>query len=188
MARAAPKSRSMRLTFRPAEPSDAASVVALRVDTARALTARFGQGHWSGEATERGVLYHLRISTVWLAFRGRAPVATFRLGTRKPWAIDVSYFSAVASPLYLTDMAVRPDLQRQGVGTRCVDAMIGIARKLPADAIRLDAYDADAGAGDFYAKCGFREVGRVSYRGTPLVYFEMVLSTDDVASLTRRRR
>ena len=45
----------------------------------------------------------------------------------------------------------------------------------PADAIRLDAYDAPAGAGDFYAKCGFREVGRATYRGVPLVYFELLL-------------
>ena len=45
----------------------------------------------------------------------------------------------------------------------------------PADAIRLDAYDADAGAGDFYAKCGFREVGKATYREVPLRYFEKLL-------------
>ena len=50
-----------------------------------------------------------------------------------------------------------------------------IARAWPGDAIRLDAYDAAAGAGEFYAKCGFREVGRATYRGTPLIYFELML-------------
>ena len=40
------------------------------------------------------------------------------------------------------------------------------------DAIRLDAYDAPAGAGGFSARCGFREVGRAAYRGVPLIYFE----------------
>ena len=40
-------------------------------------------------------------------------------------------------------------------------------RAWPADAIRLDAYDAAAGAGGFYAKFGCTEVGRVSYRDTP---------------------
>ena len=48
-------------------------------------------------------------------------------------------------------------------------------RQWPGQAIRLDAYDAPAGAGDFYRKCGFREVGRVVYRGVPLVYFELLL-------------
>jgi hypothetical protein len=48
-------------------------------------------------------------------------------------------------------------------------------RAWPGDAIRLDAYDAEAGAGKFYAKCGFRERGRVVYRKTPLIYFELIL-------------
>lgn len=43
------------------------------------------------------------------------------------------------------------------------------------DAIRLDAYAGAAGAAGFYRAAGFREVGQVTYRGTPLVYFEMLL-------------
>ena len=151
------------------------AVVALRASTARDLTKRFGHGHWSGEPTERGTLYDMRISKVWLARSGRAVVATFRLGTRKPWAIDRSYFSESEHPIYLTDMSVRPDYQRRGVGRRCVDEIVRIARAWPADAIRLDAYDTEAGAGDFYARCGFQHVGNAVYRRVPLVYYEMVL-------------
>jgi hypothetical protein len=33
----------------------------------------------------------------------------------------------------------------------------------------------EATAKAFYAKCGFREVGRVIYRKTPLVYFDLLL-------------
>jgi GNAT superfamily N-acetyltransferase len=50
-----------------------------------------------------------------------------------------------------------------------------VARAWPADAIRLDAYDGAVGAGGFYAKHGFKEVGRVVYRGTRLIYFELLL-------------
>jgi hypothetical protein len=50
-----------------------------------------------------------------------------------------------------------------------------IAESWPADAIRLDAYDAKAGAGSFYSKCGFHERGRVVYKGDPLVYYELLL-------------
>jgi hypothetical protein len=49
------------------------------------------------------------------------------------------------------------------------------ARARPANAIRLDAFDAEAGAEGFYAKCGFLEVGRVTYRKAPLISFELVL-------------
>jgi GNAT superfamily N-acetyltransferase len=82
----------------------------------------------------------------------------------------------VTKPLYLTGMAVHPDFQRKGVGRLLMKHAEVTARAWPADAIRLDAFDADAGAGQFYAKCGFRKRGRVTYRKAPLVYFELVLT------------
>jgi hypothetical protein len=50
-----------------------------------------------------------------------------------------------------------------------------IARAWPTDAIRLDSYDAPAGAGGFYASCGYREVASVVYRDVPLIHHECVL-------------
>jgi GNAT superfamily N-acetyltransferase len=72
-------------------------------------------------------------------------------------------------------MVVAPALQRQGIGRSCLEEVRRICRRWPADAVRLDAYDAPAGAGKFYEKCGFRDIGRASYRGCPLAYFEAVL-------------
>jgi GNAT superfamily N-acetyltransferase len=54
------------------------------------------------------------------------------------------------------------------------------AASWPADAIRLDAFDADAGAGGFYEKCGFEERGRVVYKGDPLKYYELVLTAKPI--------
>lgn len=51
-----------------------------------------------------------------------------------------------------------------------------VALAWPADAIRLDAFDAEAGAGGFYAKCGYREVAHIVYKVDPLVYFERMLT------------
>jgi GNAT superfamily N-acetyltransferase len=70
---------------------------------------------------------------------------------------------------------VAPDRQRRGLGRDLVREAISVARAWPSQAIRLDAYDAPAGAGAFYLKCGFREVGRVTYRKVPLIYFELLL-------------
>jgi GNAT superfamily N-acetyltransferase len=167
--------RAIRLVFTLADEATAPAIAGLRIETARALTERFGRGHWSGEASERGVLAGMRQSKVWVARRGKDVVATFRMSTTKPWAIDKAYFARSSHPLYLTDMAVRPDLQGLGIGRRCLDRAVQYAAAWPADAIRLDAYDAEAGAGDFYAKCGFREVGRVTYRGVPLTYYERLI-------------
>jgi ribosomal protein S18 acetylase RimI-like enzyme len=121
------------------------------------------------------VRYGLKTSRILVARRGSEIVATIRLATKKPWAIDLTHFTAVPRALYLHEMAVAPDLQRQGIGRALMRQAIAVAGAWPSQAIRLDAYAAAAGAGGFYSKCGFREVGRATYRKVPLVYFELLL-------------
>ena len=150
-------------------------VAAVRVAAADQLTKQFGDGHWSAHTNEAAVLRDMKASRV-LAIRDRNDiVGTLTLQTRKPWSIDVSYFTPCQRPLYLINMAVRPDRQRQGVGSLLLAEALTMARSFPADAIRLDAYDSAAGAGDFYRKCGYRQVGGMAFRGVPLLYFERML-------------
>jgi GNAT superfamily N-acetyltransferase len=165
----------MRVKLREAADTDALNIAELRSAVAETLTRHFGAGHWSRVATERGVRSEMDESKVFVAQHKGRLVATLRLTTRKPWAIDRSHFSASERPLYLISMAVAPDMQRQGIGRQCVEQIREIGRRWPADAIRLDAYDAPAGAGMFYAKSGFRNVGRGKYRGCPLLYFEWLI-------------
>jgi len=165
----------MRIKMEMATAADALDIVALRTAVAGKLTAQFGQGPWAGISTEKVVRFDLRTSKVFVVRRKGRLIATLRLAAKKPWAIDLKYFSACQRPLYLLSMAVAPDLQRQGIGRVCLEEVKKVCRQWPADAIRLDAYDAPAGAGRFYGKCGFRDVGRASYRGCPLAYFEMRL-------------
>lgn len=106
--------------------------------------------------------------------RGKA-IVTLCLAEKKPWSIDPSYFSKAKKPLYLVGMAVAPKFQGKGIGRRCMAEVEKIARAWPTDAIRLDSYDAPAGAGGFYASCGYREVASVVYRDVPLIYHECVL-------------
>lgn len=165
----------MRLKFRDATPDDAPVLAAMQNAVAGALTARFGEGHWSSMSTERGAVLALQHARVRVGRSGKRLLTVLRLATKKPWAIDVSYFSAVNRPLYLTGMAVSVAHQGQGLGRLALDDACAVASAWPADAIRLDAYGAEAGAGSFYARCGFRECGRVVYRRVPLVYYELLL-------------
>jgi GNAT superfamily N-acetyltransferase len=160
------------LGFREATPDDALKIASLRSASANALTGKFGHGPWSSLATERGVLSSMRHSRVIIAVASDSIVGVLRLAMKKPWAIDVTYFTQCRRPVYLTDMAVAPEVQRQGIGRELLDESRRAALEWGGEALRLDAYDAAAGAGGFYARCGFDERGRVSYRGTPLVYFE----------------
>ncbi|HEU4928868.1 MAG TPA: GNAT family N-acetyltransferase, partial [Candidatus Krumholzibacteria bacterium] len=172
-SRAMPNVRRVRLD--PAATGDASTIAGLRNHAADELTREFGQGHWSSHASERGVLAEMKRSRVYVVRRRGVIIATLALQTRKPWAIDASYFTPCKHPLYLTNMAVSPQRQRIGIGRACLDAARVIAHDWPADCIRLDAYDAEAGAGEFYAQCGFREVGRAVYRSVGLVYYELIL-------------
>jgi GNAT superfamily N-acetyltransferase len=131
--------------------------------------------------TERGALLGQRHARVRVGRDGKRIVTVLRLAPKKPWAIDVAYFTPVKRPLYLTGMAVSVAHQGQGLGRLALADARAIAQAWPAGAIRLDAFDAAAGAGEFYARCGYRERGRVAYRGTPLVYYELLLAEPTTA-------
>jgi GNAT superfamily N-acetyltransferase len=165
----------MTLTFELATEEDAPALASLHSAVAGQLTRDFGHGHWSSSASEASIAHTIRSSRVLIA-RDEAGIAgTLRIATKKPWAIDPTYFEPSKKPVYLLDMAVRPAMQRSGIGRQMVEQARELALGMQADAIRLDAYDAPAGAGDFYAKSGFREAGRAEYRGVPLIYYEMRL-------------
>lgn len=163
------------ITLQPANTSDAAPLAVLHTAVAKHLTDMHGSGPWSSKTSETGVLFAMRTSNVFVARLDGELVGTLRLTTKKPWAIDTSYFSDSKKPLYLLAMAITPARQRHGIGRMCLEEAKRIAGEWPADAIRLDAYDAKAGAGNFYARCGWKEAGRASYRGAALIYFELLL-------------
>jgi GNAT superfamily N-acetyltransferase len=160
------------LRFERATAADAAAIADVRAAAAEQLTRDFGHGHWSSITNEAAVLRDLKASTVLVARDRGKIVATLALQTKKPWAIDVSYFTPCKRALYLINMAVHPRRQRRGTGRALMTEALRVARDLQADAIRLDAYDAPAGAGEFYRRCGYRQAGKKTHRGVPLVYFE----------------
>jgi GNAT superfamily N-acetyltransferase len=161
--------------FRDARLDDVAAIAGLQNAAAGALTARYGPGPWSALVTERSATLAQRHARVRVGTDGKRILTVLRLATKKPWAIDVSHFTPVKRPLYLTGMAVSIAHRGQGLGKLALEDAVAVARAWPADAIRLDAFDADAGAGGSYARCGFTERARVVYKDDPLVYFERLL-------------
>ena len=151
---------------------DVPALAILRRDVARDLTARHGIGHWSLEGSEAAVQRNMLGAHLLVARAGETILGTLRLASRRPWAIDPAYFTPTRHPLYLTDMAVAPAHQGSGIGRRLLEAAREEALRRRSGAIRLDAYDAAAGAGPFYLRCGFLPRGAVVYRDVPLLYFE----------------
>lgn len=84
----------MQVTFSEATDADASAIAALRTAAAVHLSERFGKGHWSASITEKGVRRALQHSKIVFGRSGADIIAVARLATKKPWAIDVSYFTA----------------------------------------------------------------------------------------------
>jgi GNAT superfamily N-acetyltransferase len=165
----------MALSFAFATKADIPALLKLRLAVDADQEKRFGTNRWSTTITTKSVARAIKSSRVLLATRQRRVIGTLRMETKKPWAVDLKYFTPVAKAVYLHDVNVEPVLQRSGVGRRLIERAKAVAREWPADAIRLDAYDGPSGGGPFYERCGFTEVGRTVYRSVPLVYFECVL-------------
>ena len=178
----------MALSFRFASEGDIPALLKLRLAIDADQTRRFGHDRWSTTINEKSVARGLKSSRVLIATRHRRIIGALRMETKKPWAVDLRYFTPVAKAVYLHDVNVNPQLQRTGVGRKLMERAKAVAREWPVDAIRLDAYDGPSGGGPFYKKCGFTEVGRAVYRSVPLVYFECVLSSAHRDRIRRRCR
>jgi GNAT superfamily N-acetyltransferase len=164
------------MIFRYADESDVAELLGLRLRVDADQTRRFGRARWSTAIDQNSVARGLKTGRVLIALQDGRVVGGVRMEARKPWAIDLSYFTPAARPLYLHDVNIEPALQGRGLGAKLVEEVKSRARDWSADAIRVDTFDGAAGAGPFYEKCGFRAVGRKTYRSVPLAYFELLLA------------
>jgi len=135
-----------------------------------------------GQGNDKGTRRQVKLSFAGATAADAAAIAALRTAVaedlttrygRGPWSSAVTERSVLRS----VERAVVIVARHQGeiVGRQLLGRAVTAARRWPAEAIRLDAYDADAGAGGFCRRYGFREVGRVTYRGTPLLYFERLL-------------
>jgi GNAT superfamily N-acetyltransferase len=167
----------MALSFGFATEKDIPALLKLRLAVDADQARRFGTERWTTTINEKSVARGLKTSRVLVARQRGRIVGALRMETKKPWAIDLSYFTAAANAVYLHDVNVDPKLQRSGVGRQIIERAKTIAREWPVEAIRLDAYDGASGGGPFYKRCGFTELGRAVYRGVPLVYFEFLVNS-----------
>jgi GNAT superfamily N-acetyltransferase len=168
----------LKLSISIADVRDARELVALGTAVAHDMTRQFGEGGWSATPGKDDVVGQVSASRVFIARRDAEVIGTVRLARAVPWAIDSSAFTPVAKALYVLGLAVAPDARGQGVGRRLMDAAKAAARSESAGALWLDAYEHVAGAGPFYLKCGFRQVGRTSYKQVPLIYYEWLTQDD----------
>lgn len=163
------------LSFEFAAENDIPALLRLRLAVEADQARRFGTDRWATTINEKGITRGLKTSRVLVARDHGRIIGALRMDTKKPWAIDLQYFTPVGRAVYLHDVDVDPTVQQSGIGRQLLERAKMVAAEWPVDAIRLDAYDGASGGGPFYTKCGFTEVGRAVYRRVPLVYFEFLI-------------
>ena len=67
--------------------------------------------------------------------------------------------STAAGEAHLLNLCVRPESQRQGVGEKLLQHLIGRARRHDAEIIFLEVRESNAAARRLYDKMGFNELG-----------------------------
>jgi ribosomal-protein-alanine N-acetyltransferase len=67
--------------------------------------------------------------------------------------------SVAAGEAHILNLCVRPESQRQGLGTRMLNQLIEVARRHGADTLLLEVRPSNRPALSLYRKAGFHEVG-----------------------------
>jgi hypothetical protein len=96
-----PHGKPMDLRLQPTTSADASTLADLHASVAEHLTSLHGIGPWSMKSSEMGVLFAMRTSKAFVARQRTDVMATLRLATKKPCAIDTSYFAPCRKPPYL---------------------------------------------------------------------------------------
>jgi GNAT superfamily N-acetyltransferase len=165
------------ISLRQARIEDVKPVRSILAAAADDLTRRFGAGHWSGVRSIEALRNYVEDGVLYLVEADGDPVGTLRLTDRKIGFYRDEWFANPADEAgYLMDMAIDPLRQRGGIGRRSLTLAEGVARVKRLKAIRLDAYGGPAGAGEFYAKCGYSPVHAGEFRGVALEYYEKLLT------------
>ena len=164
----------MELRFRLAGETDIPALLKLRLAIDADQAERFGDDRYTTTISEKSIARSLKSSRMVVAARRGRIVGSVRMETKKPWAIDLGYFTPACTAVYLHNVNVHPALQGSGIGSQLMERVKQVAKEWPVDAIRLDAYDGPSGGGPFYEKCGFKKLGHAVYRSVPLSYYEYV--------------
>ncbi|MFI0900015.1 GNAT family N-acetyltransferase [Streptomyces sp. NPDC020983] len=152
------------LRFRPAGPSDLATLVRLRDDAARWMLARGVTGQWHpGELDEdhfRRVMTH---GEVWLAESAGRPAGAWELW----WEDEAAWGPQPPVAGYVHRLMVDHGTARPGTGRTLLRAAEHRVAETGRPLVRLDCLASNARLTAFYTAEGYRVVGRKEGKPQP---------------------
>lgn len=129
--------------------------------------------------TEAAFMNDVARGELWVLDSGSEPAGCLVLSEHMDSEYQtVSWETPDQGARYVHRLAVRPELQRQGLGAMLMDFAEARARSEGAGAIRLDTFSRNAGNQRFYEKRGYKRLGAVYFPNQsayPFYCYELAL-------------
>ena len=119
------------------------------------MVETFGLMHWSKPYSKENITRDIENKDVYIVKNDDKYIATFMLSE------DTSYYFQEIpdeNAVYLSKLAVNPNIVNSGIGTACINYMEEVCKKNNKTRIRLDVYDKSLQAVNFYIKMGYKEL------------------------------
>lgn len=119
------------------------------------MVETFGLMHWSKPYSKEKIEQDIENKDVYIVRDDNQNIATFMLSE------DTSYYFEEIpdeNAVYLSKLAVNPDVVNSGIGTACMHYIEDICRQNGKTKVRLDVYDKSVQAVNFYIKMGYKEL------------------------------
>lgn len=97
-------------------------------------------------------------------------------------------FWVMADEAHITTIAVREELQRQGIGELMIIAVLNLAREMYAQFVTLEVRASNTGAQNLYRKYGFKQTGVRKGYYTDNREDGLVMTTGDITSAAFREQ
>ena len=141
----------MNQIIRKASTQDIVAVTRLLVDCAHSMSHQ-GMQHWIGVYDEKSVHENIMEKQVYVLEQEQHIVGCIALGEQPAAYYQDCWPDAPDADFYITQLAVRPELQGQGFGKKLVKFCIDKAGN---HSLQLDAVDHYPALLEFYQRLGF---------------------------------
>ncbi|MGF1632496.1 MAG: GNAT family N-acetyltransferase [Phycisphaerae bacterium] len=151
-------------TLRTCTPADVAVYRDVRLAALADAPSAFGSTHASEAARDEG-FWHDRLARC--DGRRGVTVLAFADDQQAACGLATGVFETATNPAgrpgvaWLLSMWVGPDVRRNGLGRRIVEAIVGWARQAEAEQLLLHVTLGNEGAERLYTRCGFVRTGRL---------------------------
>ena len=163
----------MSAVFRLFGPDDSIEALQSLVHRAYSSLAERGLNYWGTRQTLEDTERRVRSGECWLAIEGERLVGTVLLKQPRPQGVCDWYQREDVRSFH--QLAVDPELQGRGLGTRLIRHLEARAAASGAAELALDTSEHAAHLIAWYERLGYRLVGQVDYRpGTN--YLSVVMS------------